>query len=326
MYEKQMRKFLRSKFNPMGWSLLLYYLIMNLAVIMVDLTDIVIRLIEIMPVSNDTWFETIQQIAFDSVMGNGWGYFLAAAIGFLLLLFWKGKHFCFHEIWVSRQQMRVWDFTGLLCILVGGQLVFQLFSAFTEWLLNLIGFSAMEAIESSALQNDTFSMFFYVGVLAPIAEEILFRGLILRSLEPWGKRFAIFASSFLFGIFHGNLVQSPFAFAVGLVLGYTAIEYSITWAMVLHMFNNLILSDALDRILSFLPMEVANAVSWGLILFLTLIGVVVIIIRRKEIALFFRKERNARQCVKAFFTTPGVVVLSVLMILMMIVTITPLYA
>lgn len=327
MYEKQMRKFLRSKFNPMGWSLLLYYLIMNFAVLMVVLTDVLIRFVEMITQSGmESLAENAEQIVWDCFMSNGWGYFLAAVIGFVILLLWKGNRFCFHDIWVSQQRMNGWDFVSLLCIFVGGQLVFQLFSSLLEWVLNLIGFSAMEAIESASVQIDSLSMFLYVGVLAPIAEEILFRGLVLRSLAPYGKRFAIFGSAFLFGIFHGNLVQSPFAFAVGLVLGYTALEYSITWAMVLHMFNNLILSDALNRALSFLPVDTANTVSWGVILLLSLVGLIIAIIRRQEIGTFFRRERNQSQSMKAFLTAPGVIVLSALMILMMVISITPLYA
>ena len=42
------------------------------------------------------------------------------------------------------------------------------------------------------------------AILAPVAEELMFRGWILRSLRPYGKRFAVLGSAVLFGIFHGN--------------------------------------------------------------------------------------------------------------------------
>ncbi len=179
-----------------------------------------------------------------NIMGNGWGYFAAAGIGFVILLCWKGKKFTFHEIWVKGRAMKASDLIPVTCVFMCGQLLFQLIGSLMELIFNQFGLSIMSAMESASMAGiDTFSMFLYAGLLAPVAEEILFRGLILRSLMPYGKKFAILTSALLFGVFHGNLVQSPFAFGVGLVLGYVAVEHSITWAMVLHMFNNLIISD-----------------------------------------------------------------------------------
>lgn len=45
-------------------------------------------------------------------------------------------------------------------------------------------------------------MAFQSVVLAPILEELLFRGLVFRSLRDKSKWLAIFASSFLFGFLH----------------------------------------------------------------------------------------------------------------------------
>ena len=127
------------------------------------------------------------------------------------------------------------NFLTILCVFAGGQMVFQLVTGILESLFNVFGLSILESLNT--VSTDTPSMYLYAGILAPITEELLFRGLILRTMEPFGKKFAIFTSAFLFGMFHGNLPQAPFAFAVGLVLGYTAMEYSIGWSMALHMFQ-----------------------------------------------------------------------------------------
>ena len=42
----------------------------------------------------------------------------------------------------------------------------------------------------------------------------------------------------MFGLMHENIPQSVFAFMVGIILGYVAIEYSIWWAIILHIINN----------------------------------------------------------------------------------------
>lgn len=61
-------------------------------------------------------------------------------------------------------------------------------------------------------------------VLAPVAEEILFRGVMVRALENRGRRYAVYTSAFLFSAAHaldpGALLLLPSLFIVGVVLGY----------------------------------------------------------------------------------------------------------
>ena len=62
-----------------------------------------------------------------------------------------------------------------------------------------------------------------IGLLAPLSEEIVFRGAILKSLLHSGKFpawAAIAISAVLFAIVHLNPAQMPHAFLVGLLLGW----------------------------------------------------------------------------------------------------------
>ena len=62
-----------------------------------------------------------------------------------------------------------------------------------------------------------------VGLLAPLAEEIVFRGAILKSLLQWQRLSvwgAIALSAFFFALIHFNPVQMPHAFVIGLLLGW----------------------------------------------------------------------------------------------------------
>ena len=191
--------------------------------------------------------------------------------------------------------------------------MFQILAIIEEIILNLFDLSVLEAMEMASAGTDTFSMFLYMGLGAPIVEEIVFRGVLMRGLELYGKRFAIVASAILFGFFHGNLVQSPYAFAVGLILGYTAMEYSIGWAMVLHMVNNLILGDSLLRLTSFLPVGYGDIVYW-MIYLISGIGAVIILIRnRHQIRAWCKVNPPTKNAMKAFFTAPANVILMVLM-------------
>ena len=94
----------------------------------------------------------------------------------------------------------------------------------------------------------TISMLLLLRICCPLIEEFIFRGAVLKTLEPFGKWFALLASSLAFALMHGNFAQIPFAMAAGLILGYIAMEYfSIWYSLLLHISNNLILGDVLAR-------------------------------------------------------------------------------
>ncbi len=82
-----------------------------------------------------------------------------------------------------------------------------------------------------------------LGLMVPIAEEIVFRGAIQRVLQnALGERkrwIAIVVSALIFGIIHFNLAQGLHAFLVGLLLGWLYSKTgSILPGFVFHWANN----------------------------------------------------------------------------------------
>jgi len=79
----------------------------------------------------------------------------------------------------------------------------------------------------------------FLGILPGFVEELIFRGVILQGLRPYGKWFAILISALLFMLFHGNLQQTIYQFAYGVLAGYLVILTGSLWASILiHIFNN----------------------------------------------------------------------------------------
>lgn len=82
-----------------------------------------------------------------------------------------------------------------------------------------------------------------VGLLAPLVEEMVFRGAILRSLlstmsRPWA---AVVVSAVMFALFHANPAQMPHALLVGLLLGWMYMRTgSIVPGVAYHWVNNTI--------------------------------------------------------------------------------------
>ena len=80
-----------------------------------------------------------------------------------------------------------------------------------------------------------------IGLLAPLAEELVFRGAILRALLQWCSRswIAIAISAIFFAAAHMNPAQLPHAFLIGLLLGWMYYRTdSIVPGVVYHWINN----------------------------------------------------------------------------------------
>src|SRR5207248_10213234 len=88
---------------------------------------------------------------------------------------------------------------------------------------------------------------FVVGLLAPVTEELFFRGFVLRGfLARYPAQLAIFASAVLFMVVHLNPWQSISALVAGLILGWLYLRTgSLLPCLLLHgLFNGLpILAD-----------------------------------------------------------------------------------
>ena len=116
------------------------------------------------------------------------------------------------------------------------------FNFLTLCLMGLIGLLRGAPVENPVDQIGVYPMALNVllgCVIAPAAEELMFRRLLLDRLRPYGERFALWASALCFGLFHGNLSQFFYAAAIGLVLGYVALRTGGIWQpMLLHAMVN----------------------------------------------------------------------------------------
>ena len=111
----------------------------------------------------------------------------------------------------------------------------------SEWMQEQLGMEELERLMTQLLSSP--AGYVAVGILVPLAEEIVFRGAILRTLLRllpgnwhWG---AILISALIFGAVHGNMVQFVHATLLGLLLGWMYWRTdSIVPGVVLHWVNN----------------------------------------------------------------------------------------
>lgn len=81
-----------------------------------------------------------------------------------------------------------------------------------------------------------------VVICAPLCEEVIFRGAVIRSLLEWrdNKKLAIVISAAIFAVAHINPIQIPHVFLAGLLLGWVFVRTnSVVPGIVIHGVNNL---------------------------------------------------------------------------------------
>ena len=122
----------------------------------------------------------------------------------------------------------------LMSISLSGNLAISLFTPVLEQIWNLVGFTALPAGDATA----TPLLVLYICVVAPILEELVYRGVVLRRLLPGGERQAILLSALCFAFMHHDLYQRLAAFWGGLILGYAALHHGLRVSVGLHVAEN----------------------------------------------------------------------------------------
>ncbi len=85
--------------------------------------------------------------------------------------------------------------------------------------------------------------FLYVCLAGPVVEELVYRGVVIKLLAPYGKGLAVFVSALFFGLMHGNLEQTVPTFIGGLLFASVAVySDSIVPTIIIHVANNTIAS------------------------------------------------------------------------------------
>lgn len=195
------------------------------------------------------------------------------------------------------------------------------FCTFANFAVNLAGsffedIGVNYEVTRSPLPTGTVGFLIYLSATAVIpamVEEFACRGIVLGLMKPFGEGFAVIASSLVFGMVHGNFEQIPFAFLVGLVLGFIRVKTdSMIICMAVHFINNAV-SVVLTYILeaNVFPDEAVNTVYLVFMAFALLLGIIGVILIRDKGDLNFEESRTLsteKQKFLWFFTSPAIII------------------
>jgi uncharacterized protein len=136
--------------------------------------------------------------------------------------------------------------------------------------MSLFPMSEDEGALFAEMMDESFIAVLSGCVLAPVLEEMLFRGIILRSfLRQYSRTKAILLSSLLFAVAHLNIYQVATAFAIGIVAGWLYERCRSLWpCIVLHAAYNAFVTLAYNGLLG----EEESAAAIGVVFALAIAG------------------------------------------------------
>ena len=105
--------------------------------------------------------------------------------------------------------------------------------------LNIISSAINIEGQKFIVQRPIYTDIIYAICIAPVLEEIVFRGVLMTYLKKYGIQTAIIVSSLFFGISHYNIYMIIPAFFIGVVLAYVSCKYSIKYSILLHILLNI---------------------------------------------------------------------------------------
>lgn len=166
---------------------------------------------------------------------------------------------------------------------------------------------------------DIILLFIGIAIIPPLLEEFSMRGVLMTSMQRYGNTFAIFASAFIFGLFHGNFTQIPFAFICGLFFAYITIATDSLWpAIIVHALNNgmscvsIVITEYFDE-------NVANTFYYvasigGIVLSIVALIIYIIVYKKDFILKKPSKIPNFSSAKKfrKFMSSPGMIIATVL--------------
>ena len=170
---------------------------------------------------------------------------------------------------------RTTDFSGwkafqYICIGIGLQYVAVLIYAVLKYVGQGLGMEFPEvSFDYFQTGQSTMLVLLYTCILAPITEELLFRGFLLKSLSVVSTRFGVIVTALLFGLFLGKIVVR---------------HNSLTPSILVHIALNTS-STLISVLLALLPENIGNVAILPL-------EFVVLAIAVMGVAFWFGKERK----------------------------------
>jgi len=178
--------------------------------------------------------------------------------------------------WLARENLFIIIFGVIILSLGLGELSRYILSTIDPNILNELPSTSLFYNQSETPFAPIFNYieFIVAVIIAPIVEEILFRGVMLhRFTIKWGIKWAIMASSIIFALFHADIIGA-FIFAIVMCILYIKTA-SILVPILAHIINNL-LAYGFEIMLSLRPGSTVTSHSLEVAILLLTVSIIII--------------------------------------------------
>ena len=200
---------------------------------------------------------------------------------------------------------------------------FSVYFALAFWIGNF--FSFLIVLMSShkgrtpvvAIYEPLYTDIIMTVFVAPVLEEIVFRGVIMNNLKKYGIKTAIIINSIFFALSHYNTDMIIPAFFTGIIFSYVAYKYSIKYSILIHFFINAITKTS--QVLTILRIDILliliGLFSAFLIIFLLVFFIIGLLGGKyKEVLLVFKLSIEDRKNILDFMKNNLLYLLIIFMI------------
>ena len=200
---------------------------------------------------------------------------------------------------------------------------FSVYFALAFWIGNF--FSFLIVLMSShkgrtpvvAIYESLYTDIIMTVFVAPVLEEIVFRGVIMNNLKKYGIKTAIIINSIFFALSHYNTDMIIPAFFTGIIFSYVAYKYSIKYSILIHFFINAITKTS--QVLAILRIDILliliGLFSAFLIIFLLVFFIIGLLGGKyKEVLLVFKLSIEDRKNILDFMKNNLLYLLIIFMI------------
>ena len=311
------KKKIRKNYNSIGITLLANYILGNV---------FVYAAVFIMVIAFG--FETAHNESGEMIVGtaemiiSSWLPAITAAIvfvGYCIFTKYDPKEL------FSTERLQAGEIFKYVLLVLFFQRVSIIISMFISSFLYSLGFEVTAFDYVMSHDPQTYAAdFIAVVILAPIAEELIYRGVVLRCAAKVSGRFGIFFSAFMFGLMHGNPYQCVLGFLIGIVLAMITLKTgSIIPSIICHMANNLVASAT--TVIEYFDEALADTLNILSIPLFFIIGIIVLLNMglKGEIKFPPYTERHKKRTLPIMITSWSMILVTIFFIIETIQSIGP---
>ena len=192
--------------------------------------------------------------------------------------------------WRTDRRMTVAALLALVAVLLLGQGMVHELNKFLNHFCLLLHIPSLASRSLLVTGASSPMMALYALLAVPLAEELVFRGIILNGLRRFGRVFAILTASLLCALLQCDPVSGLWIFLLGLALGYCSLEYGLIWAIGARVVGDLLFTGLPNRYLMNAP-RTARLSVLAVALVLVLAGLLMFFLHRASLLDYRRRYR-----------------------------------